>query len=67
MVGKGRSKNLLNDEKLGAEEESLSINMGLMVMVAFASAGGGAVFGLAEDPLAPMVAAGAESYARAEQ
>ena len=39
--------------------------MGLMVTVEFAPAGGGAVFGLAEDPLAPMVAAGAECSAHA--
>ena len=67
MAGKCRNKNLLKEEKLGPGEESLSINMGSMVTVAFAPAGDGAVFGLAEDPLALLVAAGAESSTRAEQ
>ena len=35
-----------------------------MAAAAFAPAGGGAVVGLAEEPRAPMLAAGAESSAR---
>ena len=59
-------RNLLSEEKLGAEEEgvSLSISIGSMAAVALAPARGGAVAGLAEDPRALMLAAEAESSAR---
>ena len=63
---RGRHSNLLSEEKLGVEEEdvSLLINIGSMAAVALAPVGGGAVAGLTEDPRAPMLVAEAEYSAR---
>ena len=62
MAWRWRNKNL-PEERLGIAEESLSMSMGSMVVVAPAPACDGAVLGLAVDPLPPMVAAGARCSA----
>ena len=63
MADRGKNGNL-PEEGLGVAEESLLMSIGSMVAVVFAPAGGGAVLGLAVDPLPPMVAAGARSSTR---
>ena len=63
---RGGNSDLLKEEKLGVEEEevSLLIKMGSMAAVALAPARGGAVDGLTEDARAPMLAAEAMCFAR---